>query len=480
MASRSADPDLPRTGPTWLDDSARDELRREAKVVGLRNVDAPSLEAVERRRVQLWSLSTVLLLAMAAMVMVSAWWDPGPEGVRGAHLVLRVAVIGLTAAFAAYSFEKEAHLRRLSHLLLDERLLTIALSNRLRELSLLLDAGKAMNSLLELPQVLAAILRSSLELLGGSGGSVMLLDENGLELHTACAAGNEEARDARQEVGRGIAGKVAETGQPLLVNGTADGDTFPGLRPRRRTVDSAMSVPLVHHEELLGVLNINAGPERRFTEYDLRALSLFAEQAASTIVKARLFDTQRSQAEELERLAFQDSLTGLANRPLFIDRTRLALSRTQRHPGVVAVLFVDLDHFKVVNDRHGHAAGDELLVAVADRIRAVVRPSDTVARFGGDEFLVLCESLAGPGEAHAVAARIEETLGQPFRLVAGEARLTASVGVALAADHRDDPEAIVRAADAAMYLQKRGVDLQEEAGAAGPAAEATEAETVGR
>ncbi|HUR18061.1 MAG TPA: EAL domain-containing protein [Acidimicrobiales bacterium] len=431
----------------------RDELRREARVVGLRDFQSPSFEAVDRRRVQLWALSTLLLILLSSSVVISTW-APQLAGAEQPRLALRLSVLFLTIGFAVYSFEKEAHLRRLSRLLFDERLLTTALSNRLHELSLLLEAGRAMNSVLELPQVLSAILQSALELLRGSNGSLMLIEHDD-ELHTVTAVGNDGAQQARVKLGEGIAGAVAATMQPLLVNGQPDSSRFPGLQARKKGVSSAMCVPLIHHDNALGVLNVNADETRIFSEYDLRALSLFAEQAASTIAKARLFETQRQQAEQLAHIAFHDPLTGLANRVLFVDRAAQALSRAKRHPAAVAVLFVDLDRFKLVNDSLGHAAGDELLAAAAGRLKAVVRPTDTLARFGGDEFVVLCEGLAGEIEAVGVAARIEEAFSEPFQLTAGQARVTASVGIALASDPKDEPEALVRDADTAMYRAKQ-------------------------
>ena len=422
-------------------------------MVGLREFDSPTFEAVDRRRVQLWAISTLLLILLSSMVVISTW-TPELVGDEQPRLLLRLSVLGLTVAFAVYSFEKEAHLRRLSRLLFDERLLTTALSNRLHELSLLLEAGRAMNSVLELPQVLSSILQSALELLRGANGSLMLI-EHDEELRTVCSVGNEGARDARVKLGEGIAGSVAATMQPLLVSGQPDAARFPGLRSRDVSVASSMCVPLVHHEQALGVLNVNADNGRSFSEYDLRALSLFAEQAASTIAKARLFETQRAQAEQLAHLAFHDPLTGLANRVLFVDRAAQALSRAERHPAAVAVLFIDLDRFKLVNDSLGHAAGDELLATAANRLRTVIRPTDTLARFGGDEFVVLCEGLAGEIEAIGVASRIEEAFAEPFQLAAGLARVTASVGIALASDPNDEPEALVRDADTAMYRAKQ-------------------------
>ncbi|HEX8120550.1 MAG TPA: diguanylate cyclase [Solirubrobacteraceae bacterium] len=142
--------------------------------------------------------------------------------------------------------------------------------------------------------------------------------------------------------------------------------------------------------------------------------------------------------------ALHDPLTGLPNRALFSDRLRLALSRLRRTQTYLAVLFLDLDDFKSVNDALGHAAGDQFLVEVAARLRGVLRGGDTAARLGGDEFVVLCDGVAGIAEARGIAER-----------VVSEVPGGVSVGVALAADGTEDPEALVRAADAAMYVVKR-------------------------
>jgi diguanylate cyclase (GGDEF)-like protein/PAS domain S-box-containing protein len=150
-----------------------------------------------------------------------------------------------------------------------------------------------------------------------------------------------------------------------------------------------------------------------------------------------------------ERLAFaatHDPLTGLANRPLLIDRLELALSRRQ---GALAVVFVDLDGFKAVNDRHGHQVGDETLVRVAQAIEAAVRPADTVARLGGDEFVVVADDL-GPSEAESLAKRLTAAVGD---VRVGALGLEASVGIATARPD-DTADALLRRADAAMYAQK--------------------------
>jgi diguanylate cyclase (GGDEF)-like protein/PAS domain S-box-containing protein len=165
--------------------------------------------------------------------------------------------------------------------------------------------------------------------------------------------------------------------------------------------------------------------------------------------------TERRALElELNHQAFHDRLTGLANRSLFLDRLSHAMDRGDRGADPVAVLFLDLDDFKTVNDSFGHPVGDHLLVAVAERIRSATRPGDTVARFGGDEFAVLVESGSMPEAAEAVAQRIAESLIPTFRVQGNDVSVRASIGIALGQRPQESPDDLLRDADLAMYLAK--------------------------
>jgi diguanylate cyclase (GGDEF)-like protein len=165
--------------------------------------------------------------------------------------------------------------------------------------------------------------------------------------------------------------------------------------------------------------------------------------------------TGHKEAErQLAHQALHDALTGLANRVLFMDRLDQALARLQRQASPLALLFVDLDHFKVVNDSLGHAAGDEVLVQTADRLRKALRPADTIARFGGDEFVILCEDAAGRAEAEEIAGRVHEAVTRPFRVGDQDVVLTASTGIVIANDTHTDAGALLRDADTAMYRAK--------------------------
>ena len=174
--------------------------------------------------------------------------------------------------------------------------------------------------------------------------------------------------------------------------------------------------------------------------------------------------SERKEFEEtLEHQATHDPLTGLPNRALLLDRLTVALARAARFDTGVAVLFLDLDHFKVVNDSLGHAMGDQLLIAAAERLTEALRQGgDTVARFGGDEFVILCEDLTGPDDAIRIAQRVHELLAAPFPLGEHEVDVAASTGIAYGGDHLGDATDLLRDADAAMYQAKeRGRDRYE-------------------
>jgi diguanylate cyclase (GGDEF)-like protein/PAS domain S-box-containing protein len=179
---------------------------------------------------------------------------------------------------------------------------------------------------------------------------------------------------------------------------------------------------------------------------------------SAVVVTTRDVTAQKALEAQLQHNAFHDALTGLANRALFADRLEHALARTDRGSTPVAVLFVDLDDFKAVNDGAGHSAGDELLVAVAERLRSALRPSDTIARLGGDEFAVLIEDAVDPARIAATAERLLAALSEPFPAGAASAgeqvRITASVGIATGAAGQHDAAELLRHADVAMYAAK--------------------------
>ena len=178
----------------------------------------------------------------------------------------------------------------------------------------------------------------------------------------------------------------------------------------------------------------------------------FAVLAAGVLAAA----LERLLADKDQRLAsLQDPLTGLPNRALILDHLRLALARSQRRPSTVAVLFIDLDRFKLVNDTLGHRAGDDLLIAVGHRLRTALRPPDIIGRLGGDEFVAVCEDVGGNADVMAVAERLATTLETPVRLAGHDRQIRASIGVAIAVSDSTDPATLLAEADGAMFWAKR-------------------------
>jgi diguanylate cyclase (GGDEF)-like protein len=437
----------PTTSPGMNED-----VRKAARIAGLRSFDTPTLEGVERRRLQLWVLTLSLLVTVALSFVFLSLWHEGGSPPWLTPRVLGAAFLVLVILFSLYAIEKELQLRRLTALLVEERVLTAALTSRVQELNTILTAAKAMNLILDLQEVLDTILGSAIELLDGNNSSIMLA--RGEELRTVATTAQSQARGATLRFGEGVAGRVAAAREPLLISGVLPEGSRPSPYDGTQPPTSSMSAPLIHRGELLGVLNINARSDRIYTEYDLRALSLFGEHAAGAIANAQLHEEQKLLASQNLYQAMHDALTNLPNRALFLDRVEHALTRRRPTAQLVTLLFLDLDDFKKINDSLGHAAGDDLLVAFAQRLRACLRAGDTVARFGGDEFAVLVEDTDSLGDAQLAAQRVLATLDDPFAVGGRQVWIRASIGVAVESVAGTTAEDLVRNADLAEHAAK--------------------------
>jgi K+-sensing histidine kinase KdpD len=275
-------------------------------VVTLTEARPARLQDIQARRRQLFALLVlVFVLAVAVIALFSYVGELIIQ--RPIDLldfgVLRISLVVLAVAFGVYVWERERTLSRLERSLIDERVLSAALSSRVRELTSISRAGRAVASTLSLDDVLHLILESAQELLDATEGSVMLLDEEKKNLRIGAAVGLDEGVHPEIPVGEGIAGWVAEFREPVILRGEISDPRFRRFVPKDRTVRSAMSAPLYARAEPVGVLNVSVSEgDRDYDEHDLRALTVFADHAAIAIANARLFEREKEASAQLEAL----------------------------------------------------------------------------------------------------------------------------------------------------------------------------------
>jgi diguanylate cyclase (GGDEF)-like protein/PAS domain S-box-containing protein len=304
-----------------------------------------------------------------------------------------------------------------------------------------------------LTETLSVITRLVEELSDGTRCSIVLVEDGHLR-HGAAPSLPDEYNAAVDglAVGEGVGscGTAAHRGEPVIV---ADIATDP-LWDEHRDIAlsfglrSCWSLPITDSTigDVLASFAVYSDRPRSPTAAELRLLEQVTHLAEIAIARKRV-------EEALAHQALHDDLTGLPNRALLLDRLGQALARSRRQQSLVAVLFLDLDNFKVLNDSRGHAAGDDLLRAVSGRLREVIRPSDTVSRFGGDEFVIVTEGVSGSDEAKLMGERVTKAVEAPFLLSTGEVFISVSVGIALAGEQAT-PETLLRDADVAMYRAK--------------------------
>ncbi|MGH2955710.1 MAG: putative bifunctional diguanylate cyclase/phosphodiesterase [Solirubrobacterales bacterium] len=299
----------------------------------------------------------------------------------------------------------------------------------------------------ELEREAARIVASALDVeLAG----ILRLLEDGRRFLLAAAVGVPDEMIGTATIPAGFdsqSGYALATGAPVVVPDWDRERRF-GKSPLAEQLDarSGVSVLIKGRDAPYGVLGILSTRKHDYSVEDISFLEAIANVLANAVERRR--DEERTRHE-----ALHDPLTGLPNRNLFLDRLQHALEQARRHDSSVAVLFLDLDQFKLVNDSLGHAAGDELLASVAPRLEQALRPGDTVARFGGDEFAILAEDVSSERGAIRVAERIAEALTKPFIVRRREHFVSASIGISIGGG-AETPGSLIRDADAALYRAK--------------------------
>jgi diguanylate cyclase (GGDEF)-like protein len=324
-----------------------------------------------------------------------------------------------------------------------------SLHERERLLEELSQIQRAIARRAPLTQIVDAVTASACALLGADGAALVLLeyDDPTLASMVSCEGLSAEVVAKLQRVALpalGVSG-LAILGDELVF--VEDYGSSPVAIPEvlRTCLTSVMAVPVHENGAVIGCLTVGNFNERRWARTARDILTAFAEHISLAITDAKTLEAMNQ--------AFLDSLTGLASRALFMTRMESAFAASDT--GGVAALFVDLDRFKIVNDSLGHAAGDLLLVGVAERIQACLRDGDTAARLGGDEFAVLLPNVTGTDEVVPVAKRILEALRQPFDLAGKETFVSSSIGVAYSDIGGSDAQELMVRADLAMYHAKK-------------------------
>ncbi|MGZ3239159.1 MAG: EAL domain-containing protein [Burkholderiaceae bacterium] len=260
-----------------------------------------------------------------------------------------------------------------------------------------------------------------------------------------------------QEAGRGVTGTAIRTGKTIVAHTMQTGHNYAPWNEFlvSHGIVSAISIPLKTGQKILGALTVYSTQADTFTEDEVKIAEEMADNLAYGITALRADAARVRHAQQLEYFANHDVLTGLVNRNCLSQRLKQAISTAQRYDHLVAVLLLDLDHFKVINDSLGHAAGDELLQAVAGRLHSCVRDTDTVARLGGDEFVILMPDMVDDDAAVLVARKVLDVLSQSFAIEGHTLYISASIGVSLYPADGENEETLLKNVDMAMYRAKQ-------------------------
>jgi diguanylate cyclase (GGDEF)-like protein len=328
-----------------------------------------------------------------------------------------------------------------------------------REAAVLRAATLDLTRTLDLGSVLDKLLEHLAQLVPYDTANIMLLEDDA-RLAVRAIRGYERWGDppaARASVfdvrTHPILGALIRGRRSILIRETRG---HPGWQRHEGAnhVRNWMGVPLVAADRVIGLYAVDKSEPGFFTARHVQLTEAIAPHAAIAIQNARLFEQLHASEEQLRRQVYHDTLTGLPNRALFQDRLALAVAQAHRHGKGLAVLFLDVDRFKVINDSLGHSVGDRLIREVAARLRSCLREGDTVARLGGDEFTLLLPDVGQAVDAAKVAKKVLDLVRMPFDLDGRELFVTSSMGISLYPDDGSDAETLVKNADAAMYRAK--------------------------
>ncbi|MDQ3986498.1 MAG: diguanylate cyclase [Actinomycetota bacterium] len=305
--------------------------------------------------------------------------------------------------------------------------------------------GETLRSTHDMRQILESLLNTAADAVEAPFGVLWTFTSTRDELYPVLASGLDAESLSRVAVGSGIVGLVAERGTPIV---RSPDRRTPRVASTEPNYPAIIAVPLYSEDRVTGVIALYRMEDREFTREDYETVLFLAEQGGVAIENVLLHD-------EAQRLSITDGLTGVWNRRYFQMQFRQVLATSTRFKRAFSVLMLDLDHFKVVNDTHGHQRGDAILIEFAHRVSSVLREVDTVARYGGEEFICLLSETDTFG-ALTTAEKIRDVIrSQPFYSMGEEPlRVTASIGLASYPEHGSAYPALVEAADRALYRAK--------------------------
>jgi diguanylate cyclase (GGDEF)-like protein len=306
--------------------------------------------------------------------------------------------------------------------------------------------------------ILDQLVQRIVDIMPISGAGVTLISATTSPHYVAASdAAALRYEELQTELGEGPCLTAFRTGTAVAVADLSGDIRFSVFGPRAVAagLGAVFTFPLHQGHTRLGALDLYRDTQGPLNDEDMVTAQTLADVTASYLINAQARADLLDASNRSHENSVHDPLTGLPNRILLIQRIEHALLRSLRNRKLVAILFVDLDHFKAINDAHGHQVGDEVLVAVGRRISGLLRPGDTLARLSGDEFVIVCEDLDGEHQAQLIARRVVNSLALPFTLTGIDVDLSASVGVAFAGSGTHDPQDLLREADTAMYQVKR-------------------------
>jgi diguanylate cyclase (GGDEF)-like protein len=307
-------------------------------------------------------------------------------------------------------------------------------------------------------RILDHLVERIVEVMPVDGAGVALISPGGSPRYIAASNGAAMHHERLQsDLGQGPCMDAYASGHPVCVEDTREDTRFPEFTQGalKEGLAAVFAFPLRHGNGQLGALDLYRNTPGPLETSSLKSAQTLADVAAAYLINAGARADLEASLVRLRETALHDPLTGLANRALLFEFLDHALRRDFRWRKFTTVLFCDIDQFKRVNDAFGHRVGDELLVAVADRLTRLMRPSDILARLGGDEFVILCDGLVAISQATMIAQRAIDSFHTPFTLSVGPVEVTLSIGITIDGDSTLASDDLLNNADRAMYEAKR-------------------------